>query len=181
MKGLGQLLIAVGFLAGSLVATQTPHNEVDWRWFGPALALGVLGVVLARIGIRRAAREETSLVGNMQTLRASLDRLVEEAERLDGEKEALHPYDVHPLIDRRFPEHLNAFVAARESIVHVHGLQAYADVMNAFAAGERYINRVWSASVDCYVEDVHEYLGRSREQFVLARDRLRALGDAGGS
>ena len=36
------------------------------------------------------------------------------------------------------------------SMVHLFGLQTYADIMSEFAAGERYINRVWSASADEY-------------------------------
>jgi hypothetical protein len=47
--------------------------------------------------------------------------------------------------------------------------------MNEFAAGERYLNRVWSASVDCYIDDVHEYLGRAKEQFINTRDVLSKL------
>ena len=90
-------------------------------------------------------------------------------------KESLHPYDVHAKLDELFPAHLTSFVEARQSIVHVYGLQAYAAVMNEFAAGERYLNRVWSASVDCYVDDVREYLGRSKDQFVKARQRLSEL------
>ena len=95
--------------------------------------------------------------------------------RLDGEKKDLHPFDVHPRIDALFPQELNTFVEARKSIAHVYGLQAYAAVMNEFAAGERYLNRVWSASVDCYIDDVQEYLGRAREQFVRAREVLRSV------
>jgi hypothetical protein len=67
-------------------------------------------------------------------------------------------------------------VEARKSIAHRFGLQAYADVMNPFAAGERYINRVWSASTDGYIDEAHTYLDMAREQFdeagrVLARVR----------
>jgi len=42
-------------------------------------------------------------------------------------------------------------------------------VMSAFAAGERYINRVWSASTDGYVEEVRSYLERATQQFREAR------------
>jgi len=52
---------------------------------------------------------------------------------------------------------------------HVFGLQSYADVMGAFAAGERYINRVWSASTDGYVDEVYNYLDRATRQFREAR------------
>jgi len=52
---------------------------------------------------------------------------------------------------------------------HVFGLQSYADVMSAFAAGERYINRVWSASTVGYVDEVRSYLERATQQFREAR------------
>jgi hypothetical protein len=61
------------------------------------------------------------------------------------------------------------------SIAHVYGLPAYADVMNEFAAGERYLNRVWSASVDCYIDDVHQYLQQARHQFEQTHKKLQAL------
>jgi hypothetical protein len=48
---------------------------------------------------------------------------------------------------------------------HIFGLQGYADIMSAFAAGERYINRVWSASTDGYVDEVLSYLDRATRQF----------------
>jgi hypothetical protein len=52
---------------------------------------------------------------------------------------------------------------------HIFGLQSYADVMSAFAARERYINRVWSASTDGYVDEVRNYLDRPTRQFREAR------------
>lgn len=37
--------------------------------------------------------------------------------------------------------------------------------MNRFAAGERYLNRVWSASTDGYIEEAHRYIERATRQF----------------
>jgi len=59
----------------------------------------------------------------------------------------------------------------------MHGLfftlaPSYADVMSHYAGGERYLNRVWSASADGYVDEVNTYLDRSLEQFRLALDML---------
>ena len=68
---------------------------------------------------------------------------------------------------------LDVFVDNRESISHAFGLQAYADVMSAFATGERYLNRCWSASTDGYVDEVHAYLGRAHAQFDEALALLR--------
>jgi hypothetical protein len=47
--------------------------------------------------------------------------------------------------------------------------------MSNFAAGERYINRVWSASTDGYVDEVRMYLERAREQFREARRHFDEL------
>ena len=55
---------------------------------------------------------------------------------------------------------------------HLFGLQPYADIMSAFAAGERYINRVWSASTDGYVDEVKMYLTKAHDQFIEAQGKF---------
>ena len=45
--------------------------------------------------------------------------------------------------------------------------------MNEFAAGERYINRAWSASVDGYIDETLTYVTKARSQF----DGTRAVLD----
>ena len=77
MKGIGYLLIAVGFLVGSLVAVQTSANEVPWTWFVPAALLGVIGVVLARLGLRQESHHEEALTANVENLHSSIERVVE--------------------------------------------------------------------------------------------------------
>lgn len=175
MRALGYLLLAAGFLGSAFLAVRTAENEVPWGWFVPALAVAVAGVVIARMSIHRETRHEGALAENVAVLKTSMDRVVENVTRLDAEKDGLNPYDVHGRIDALFPDDLTRFAEARESIAHVHGLQAYAEVMNEFAAGERYLNRVWSASVDGYIDEVREYLGRAREQFVRTQEILARL------
>ena len=63
-------------------------------------------------------------------------------------------------------------------MVHLFGLQVYADVMSAFAAGERYVNRVWSASADGYRHEAITYLHKAATQF---RDANRQLAGAAGT
>jgi len=57
----------------------------------------------------------------------------------------------------------------------MHGLQAYADVMSSFAAGERYLNRVWSASADGYIDEVNAYMEKAQAQFVESLAKIRDL------
>ena len=77
-------------------------------------------------------------------------------------------------VERLTPTDLTVFVDNRESISHAFGLQAYANVMTHFAAGERYLNRCWSASTDGYVDEIHDYLSRARQQFGQALELLRS-------
>ena len=173
-KALGYLLIVAGFLGGALAAV-LETREVPWEGFLAALAIGAAGVALVRLTTRQAAREEDKLAANIQNIRQSLGRVVENITALDQEKESFNPYDLRHRIDELFPEDLATFVEAREAISHLYGLQSYADVMSIFASGERYLNRVWSASADGYINECHTYLPKAREQFAAALEQLSAL------
>ncbi len=174
MKNLGYLLIIAGFLMGALVSV-LDENLVGWTLYAVALAVGVTGIVIVRTVTHRQAREGGRLARGMEDIDASLDRIVANIRQLNAQKADLHPYDVRTRIDELFPDDINTFVEARASIGHVHGLQAYAEVMNYFSAGERYLNRVWSASADGYVDEIDEYLGRSQVQFAGAQEQVRLL------
>ena len=175
MKNAGYVLIVLGFLMGALAAVVGELN-VAWGTFAIALTVGVIGVASVRLATRQEVRAEGKLALSMRTLGDSLRSIVEKISVLDGQKESLDPYVARMQIDELFPDDLNAFVEARESIAHVHGLQAYADVMNRFAAGERYLNRVWSASADGYIDEVRTYLGKAAHEFDGALEELERLG-----
>jgi len=174
MKLLGYILITGGFL-GAAFTTVLETEDVYWKGFLIAIAVGVAGVVMVRLVISRAAREEETLTANMRNLLESLSRVVDNITLLSREKESINPYDLRHRIDELFPEDLTIFVDARESIVHVYGLQAYADVMSIFSSGERYLNRVWSASADGYIHECHTYLEKAREQFATTLEQLNVL------
>ncbi|GIV58586.1 MAG: hypothetical protein D6746_10935 [Bacteroidetes bacterium] len=174
MKTAGLTLITLGFLAGAYLAVLDTET-VAWGYWGVALVAGFAGVALVRIDARKLAQDHQRVAENIAQIEQSLDNLVTKLEALNAEKERLNPYDVGPLIDEQLLDDLNDFVEARETISHVYGLQAYADVMAHFAGGERYLNRVWSASADGYVDEVNAYLGYALEQFVEARRKLAAL------
>jgi hypothetical protein len=177
MRQLGYLLLTVGFLGGAYFSVYSSENVIQWPRFLPALALAVAGVVLARVALHRESTDESKVSGNIEAIVTSTDSLFRKITALDGEKESIDVYDLPARIDADFPEDLNTFVEARKSIGHLYGLDAYADVMNSFAAGERYLNRVWSCSVDGYVDEAQTYLGRCRDQFAEARDKLQKLTD----
>jgi hypothetical protein len=77
------------------------------------------------------------------------------------------------MIDDRLALDLATFVNARETMIHIHGLQAYADVMTQFAAAERSINRAWSASADGYIDEVWICLDRAKTLMTNAQQTLK--------
>jgi len=174
MQRLGSLMIAAGFLAGSLAAIVDKEN-VRWCYFAVALGVGAAGIVLVRVGGHRIRRSEGKLAAGVQALEASLSRIVENINQLNAQKDSIDTYDARHRIDALFAEDLAAFVNKRESIAYVHGLSAYAEVMSCFAAGERYLNRVWSASADGYIDEVNAYLDKAQAQFAESLDKVRRL------
>ena len=147
MKTLGFILITVGFMAGSYLAVEQ-REGVPVPMFVAALVIGVIGVVMVRVAARQESTHADTIKSNLGTVDKSLESIVTKVRRLDDGKTEIDVYDLRHRIDEEFPDDLDAFVQARQSIAHSYGLQAYADVMNPFAAGERYLNRVWSASAD---------------------------------
>jgi len=170
----GFLFVTLGFLSGSLIAVLN-KDDVQWISFSVVLLIGIAGIVLVRIGERRHSRGEGKLVSDIEAVESSLERIVRNLTELNAQKSSINTYDVRHRIDELFIDDLDAFVQARESITHTHGLNAYADVMSSFAAGERYLNRVWSASADGYIDEVDAYLDNSLAQFAESLDKMRQL------
>lgn len=171
MQILGKLLVVLAFLTGAFLASLDPL-VINWTLFVPVVLAGVLGIVLHKRAEHAAARDSNVLKENRADLEQSLDRIVKNLSELNGRKDKVPTYDMRFEIDRIFREDLMAFAEARNSMKHLFGLRAYADIMSSFAAGERYINRVWSASTDGYVDEVLTYVEKAHGQFIHAREEF---------
>jgi hypothetical protein len=182
MKKIGFLMITIGFLAGAL-ATMIETDLVEWkandsvRWdyFAISMAIGIAGVFVVRAGHKKVHTSETALNKNIASVETALANIVKNITELNLQKESINTYDVRFRIDGLFPNDLINFVDARKSISHIFGLVAYGEIMSSFAAGERYLNRVWSASADGYIDEVNTYIEKSREQFTESLDKLQSL------
>jgi len=174
MKAIGLLLVTASFLSGSFLSVLDPQS-VNWKLMAPVLAAGILGLMVFRRAKRFAAKEGELLSGNMENLGTCLANILANLESLYANRQTLPTHEARFEIDRLFRHDLNNFAEARESMIHVFGMQAYADVMSNFAAGERYINRVWSASTDGYADEVLVYLEKARDQFSEAHVHFNEL------
>jgi len=171
MSHVGTLLVTLGFLIGAYLASLDPVT-VDWTVFIPPVLLGFAGVYLRRLAARQHAQSDHVLASNRNNIEGSLARILLGLEELESGKQSLPTYQARFEIDRRFREDLALFADSRDTLSHMYGLQSYAEIMSAFAAGERYLNRVWSASADGYGDEVREYLGRALTMFREARQTL---------
>ena len=171
MKVLGYILLAGGFLTAAFsTALHTVHT--NWLLFVPAAIAGIIGVIVIKKQSRGEARSERVLAANRTELTESLECIVGNLERMAAAGSAISTDDLRTEIDSRLREDLRRFADARESLIHLFGLQAYANVMSDFAAGERYVNRVWSASADGYEGEARDYIGRAAERFRSAQQLL---------
>jgi ATP-dependent Lon protease len=167
-------MVTIGFIIASLAAV-VDEDMVKWLWYVPALALGIAGVVVIRTHVARRTKADHHVAANIETIEASLGRIAANIDKLNADKHAIDTYDVRHQIDELFADDLETFVDARQSIAHRHGLAAYGEVMTSFAAGERYLNRVWSASADGYIDEVHAYLEKAKDQFAETLTLIRRL------
>ncbi len=170
----GYVLLIIGFLAGTYVAALDP-DVTNWRWFVPSIVIAALGVQQIKQAQATAARSSTRLTADRRELEESLANIVRNLTELRGAGDAVPPFEMRFEIDRLFRGDLMRFADARDTLAQLYGLQAYADIVSEFAAGERYINRVWSASADGYLDEVSTYLDKAQVQFEHALRRLEAV------
>ena len=167
----GYLLLIASFLVAAY-STALDTQATNWLIFLPAALVGIGGVLLLKRHARGEARTEAVLTANRTELDESLGNIVTALDEIVA-AEGIPVGHLREEIDLRLRDDLRRFAEARESMVHLFGLQAYADIMSDFAAGERYVNRVWSASADGYEEEARRYLRRAGKRFHQARVQFR--------
>ncbi|MCJ7591874.1 MAG: hypothetical protein MUO51_11045 [Woeseiaceae bacterium] len=170
MKNLGYFLVAAGFLGGAF-ATSLGVQNVNWPLFVVTSTAAIIGLVIYKRQVGALARSEEVLEVNRVELRESIANIVEDLRDIN-EGELTRGAVLRDRIDLKLREDLRRFADARGSMVHLFGLQTYADIMSHFATGERYINRVWSASADGYDDEADAYLKRAAGQFDAAKQQL---------
>ena len=173
MKGIGYFLLCAGFLAGAY-ATALDVQQVQWSMFAVAALAAIAGLVVLKRLASSASRSESLLELNRGELLDSIGSVVSDLRGISadvaGDGDSLRDW-----IDGKLRTDLRRFADARESMVHLFGLQVYADIMSSFAAGERYINRVWSASADGYDGEAARYLEKATTQFAGAQQQLASV------
>ena len=173
VKKIGFLLLISGFLAAAY-STALDTESVNWTMYAVAAFAAIAGVLIIKRHERGTAKSATVLSANRAELSDSLEKIVGNLEDMKGAGDAIATDSLRDEIDARLRDDLRRFADARETLIHLFGLQVYANLMSSFAAGERYINRVWSASADGYDTEARTYLGKAATQFRDAQAQLQA-------
>jgi len=174
MKILGYVFLTAGFLVGAY-STVLNVETTNWTLFAPAAVAAAVGVFFLKKEASGEATSEGVLTTNRAELTESLDSLVKHLDAIVAEQDLISTDVLRSVLDDRLREDLRRFAEARHSLVHLFSLQVYADIMSDFAAGERYVNRVWSCSADGYDAEARTYLRKAAEQFRSASKQLVAV------
>ena len=172
MRITGYIFVVISFLVGAFLVSVN-KTQVDWGYFIPFLILGFIGIALIRIGQHKSTHAEEAVKENISDLESSVDNVIVNLKKISQKKEQLSVDDFHDEIDEHIADHLQRFVEARQTLIHVYDLKTYGFIMSDFAGGERYINRIWCASVDGYIDEVNEYLEKAELQFGEVRKKLQ--------
>ena len=167
MKKIAYLLLIAGFLYGAYIAA-LDETVIDWPLFAVAAIAAIAGVIMAKKADEAQAKSGAVLEMNRRQEKRALATMCEVNNGNPPTGEALRTW-----IDSTLRNDLRRFAEARESMVHLYGLQTYADIMSEFAAAERYVNRVWSAAADDYDDESRRYLRRASDQFRHAQSQLQ--------
>lgn len=173
IKLISILGVTIGFVIGTL-GVILDKSHVNWPVYLLGWGLGIIGVMAIRIKTKKEATSQDVLSQNIEQLEASLKTIVSNLAHLNESKHHIFTYDIRHKIDDLFPSHIEIFVEARQSITHTFGMGAYGEIMSSFAAGERYLNRVWSASAEGYIDEVNIYLEKALYQFDQSLKLLRS-------
>lgn len=172
-KWISASALFVGFLGGAYVVV-AQEDSVNWTHYIIAMAVMFAGLIASRIAAKDSASSEGANQASLETLRASLARIRDTVGTFVGIEDDQALTEVHERIDGELVEDLGEFVESRESMIRLFGMQTYADIMSAFATGERLINRTWSASADGYVDEVKKCLRQAQAEFENAANQLEA-------
>lgn len=146
------------------------HWQGKWFFVGGVVAM-FLGMLLKRSAASVVESEEGESTG-YGALVALLDRGRLEVTALADRADGLGAREIHEALDPILAEVCQPFVDGRETLRRRFGARGFAAVMGPFAAGERWLNRAWSAAVDGYEAEARESLREALEPLEDAREAL---------
>ena len=157
-----------------VVVPQEGWHLIPWAWYLVSVAIAVAGIVALRIGKSAQGQKSEKTSASLAEIKTSLNQLISNVGKLSKDVDELAPSKIVHRIDDVLADDLRTFAEGRDSITAEFGLSVFADVMTQFAAGERAINRAWSAAADGYVDEAATCIERADKMFQEANRILNS-------
>lgn len=151
---------------------------INWTWYLVSAAICFGGVCLLRMASKSTDSTGEKSVSNLKQIKASLAAAIVNAKELNNSVAKFKPRQTLEFIEEKLLSDLSDFAEGRDSITAEYGLEVFANVMTQFAAGERAINRAWSASADGYVEEAETCVQHGLNMLNSAQKLLDSAGTA---
>ena len=127
--------------------------------------------------LTQGGQSEASKAG-LQEITVALERLIVGVGELESKVETSPPSHITAYIDGSLADDFRIFADGRDAITAEYGLPVFAEVMTQFSAGERAINRAWSAAADGYIDEVATCVERGKQFLEVALVQLKSAQSA---
>jgi len=159
---LARAVFLAGCLAGAFFLVERP-DEVQWTPFGAAVALALVGIALMRLAPAPSRSGGDAAHAEIAPALAAL---------VAWSRAPVVDAELTRQIDREVRPHLRRIEDGLGELHDRLGAQRYASFMDAYARGERALNRVWSAAADGYLEEARSQLVTAHAALARATDLL---------
>lgn len=164
-----------GFAVPDLSSIELPENGwhlIPWPAYSVAAFVCLVGVILLHKTRLESTEKSEVSAANLNEIKNALARAIGNTKALAAESPKIAPSKIVAQIDDEIAVDLRVFAEGRNSMTTEYGLTVFANVMSPFAAGERAINRAWSAAADGYVDEATDCLNRGHQMLVDAQNEL---------
>ena len=173
VKGLKQ--DDVTFQLQDLSDIELPKNGwhlIPWPLYATAALVCCAGVILLHLTNLKSTEKSETSAANLAEIKISLARAIKKVKELAAQSTKVAPSIIVTRIDDEIADDLRIFADGRDCMTTEYGLTIFANVMSPFAAGERAINRAWSAAADGYIDEAADCLNRGHQLLVDAQNEL---------
>lgn len=171
IKKVGTVLMYIGTIASLTAAARIPP---DYVIFWTSCGLLIIGIVFRKLSRKR--KDEILNSKDIRELKEYLQNALQEVKSLNASRQELTCESLYPGIDKITSNFLYNFGLGCHSLQTNFGVQGYNAVMGHFALAERYLNRVWSASADGYLEEAIDYLIKAELELSESLVAIEQLG-----
>jgi len=147
---------------------------IPWVWYAASAMTCVFGIVLLFKSKSDDGKKSDSSETSLAETKVTYDRLIENIRTLAKDTQTIPPSHIVSRIDDQLADDFRIIADGRDNIAREYGLDVFADVMTQFAAGERAINRAWSAAADGYIDEAANCIDRSLQLLEEAKRILEA-------